>query len=359
MKKAVLITGSDGLIGSESAYFFNKLGYKIIGIDNNSRKKFFGEDASVLWNRKKIKNEILDYVHFHRDISNINQIDDVFKKYKSSIELVIHAAAQPSHDWASLNPLLDFDVNANGTLNLLELTRKYIKDTPFIFLSTNKVYGDNPNKLKFVEKKTRYEIDKNSKYSSGIDETMSIDNTLHSLFGVSKLSADILVQEYGKYFDMNTVSFRGGCLTGSKHSGTELHGFLSYLMKCLITGKKYTIYGYKGKQVRDNIHSEDLVSIFYEFMKNPKKGEIYNIGGGMYSNCSLIEAIQIGEKILDKKMNYSLSSKPRIGDHIWYVSNLDKFQKDYPKWQINYNTETIIIDICEQNFDRWSHESRS
>lgn len=359
MKKAVLITGSDGLIGSESAYFFSKLDYKIIGIDNNSRKKFFGEDASVLWNRKKIKNEILDYDHFHRNISNINQIEDVFKKYKNSIELVIHSAAQPSHDWASSNPRLDFDVNANGTLNLLELTRKYIKDTPFIFLSTNKVYGDNPNKLNFVEEKTRYEIDKNSIYSNGIDEKMSIDNTLHSLFGASKLSADILVQEYGKYFDMNTVCLRGGCLTGSKHSGTELHGFLSYLMKCLITGKKYTIYGYKGKQVRDNIHSEDLVSTFYEFMKNPKKGEVYNIGGGMYSNCSMIEAIQIGEKILDKRMNYSLSGEPRIGDHIWYVSNLGKFQKDYPNWTIKHNIKTIIADICEQNLDRWSHESSS
>tara|TARA_B100001564_G_C20661363_1_gene681687 strand:- start:834 stop:1922 length:1089 start_codon:yes stop_codon:yes gene_type:complete len=357
--KCVLITGSDGLVGSESAYYFSNLGYKIIGIDNNSRAKFFGNDASVLWNRKQIKKDLSEFEHFHRDITAISNIENIFSKYSKNIELIIHAAAQPSHDWAAINPQLDFRVNALGTLNMLEMTKKYCKETPFIFLSTNKVYGDNPNKLRFSELSQRYEVNRKSKYFDGIDENMSIDSTLHSLFGVSKTSADLLVQEYGKYFGMNTVSFRGGCLTGSKHSGTKLHGFISYLIKCIATDSEYTIFGYKGKQVRDNIHSKDLVKAFHEFMKKPKKGEVYNIGGGRESNCSVLEAIELGENILNKSLKYNISELNRIGDHQWYISNLDKFKLDYPNWKINYSIKETIEDICLENFDRWSYESNS
>ena len=355
----IMITGSDGLVGSESSYFFSSLGYKIIGIDNNFRAKYFGKDASTLWNRQKIKKEIPNYVHFHRDISSKDNLEDIFQKYGKKTVLIIHAAAQPSHDWAAKNPQLDFRVNANGTLNMLELTRQYCKETPFIYLSTNKVYGDNPNKLNFNETTSRFTIDLNSKFVNGIDETMSIDNSLHSLFGVSKASADLLVQEYGKYFNMNTVSFRGGCLTGSKHSGTELHGFLSYLIKCMIVSKQYTIFGFKGKQVRDNIHSQDLVTAFNEFMKNPKKGAVYNIGGGQFANCSIIEAIEIGEKITGNKLNFKYEKISRIGDHKWYISDIGKFKSDYPNWEMKFSIQKTIEDICTKNFDRWKHEGNS
>ena len=343
-KKVALITGSDGLVGSESVRFFSKLGFEIIGIDNNSRKKFFGDDASVLKNRYKLKKQVSNYTHFNIDITS-KDIESIFKKYKNDIKLIIHAAAQPSHDWAATNPRIDFNVNAVGTLNLLENTRKYSKDAVFIFTSTNKVYGDNPNKIKFQELEKRYTPIKNSIYINGFNEEFSIDNTLHSLFGASKLSADILTQEYGKYFDMNTVAFRGGCLSGGSHAGTMMHGFLSYLMKCTINGKKYNIFGYKGKQVRDNIHSLDLVSCFYEFYKKPKMGEVYNIGGGSYSNCSMLEAIGICEEITDKKLNYKYIDEPRKGDHKWYISDLSKFKSDYPKWKIDFGIEDILVDI--------------
>lgn len=345
-EKYVLITGSDGLVGSESVKYFSTLGFKVLGIDNNSRKKFFGEDASTLKIRHKLKKEVLNFKHFNLDITS-NRIEDIFKKYNNKIEIVIHTAAQPSHDWAGTNPRLDFNVNAFGTLNLLENTRKYSKDAVFIFTSTNKVYGDNPNKIKYKELSKRYTPTSQSKYINGFDESFSIDNTMHSLFGVSKLSADILTQEYGKYFNMKTVSFRGGCLTGGSHAGTMLHGFLSYLMKCTVNGKKYNIFGYKGKQVRDNIHSKDLVRCFYEFYKNPKMGEVYNIGGGVDSNCSMLEAIDLCESISGNKLKYNYLDEPRRGDHIWYVSDITKFKKDYPNWKITHNIETILFDIYQ------------
>jgi CDP-paratose 2-epimerase len=351
--KYVLITGSDGLIGSESVRYFSDLGFQILGIDNNSRKKFFGEEASVLWNRKELKKNIKNYTHFNQDIQNNKQIDKIFKEYGKNIVLIIHAAAQPSHDWAASNPRLDYMVNSLGTLNLLEAYRKYSPEASFIFTSTNKVYGDNPNRLNLVEDKFRYKVKAGSKFEFGINEQMSIDNTLHSVFGASKTSADILVQEYGKYFELKTVSFRGGCLTGPSHSGTSLHGFLSYLMKCIMTDSKYTIYGYKGKQVRDNIHSEDLVKAFYEFYLNPTNGEVYNIGGGIESNCSMLEAINIGEQIANKKLDYTYSDNSRIGDHIWYVSDLSKFKKDYPKWKIEKGIEIIMHEIFTENINRW------
>jgi len=357
-KKTVLITGSDGLIGSEAVEFYSKKGYTIIGIDNNSRKKFFGKDASVLWNRKILKDRFPNYNHINLDIRNEKEINKIFEEHKNNIKLIIHAAAQPSHDWAATNPILDFQVNAMGTQILLEATRNYCKEVPFIFTSTNKVYGDKPNYIKLKELKTRYQPEQNSEFVSGIDENMSIDQSVHSVFGASKVAADIMVQEYGKYFYMNTVSFRGGCLTGSNHSGTQLHGFLSYLMKCVATNSNYTIYGYKGKQVRDNIHSKDLINAFDHFFKEPKQGEVYNIGGGLESNCSMIEAIEISKKITGNNFDYSYLDKNRIGDHIWYVSNLEKFKKHYPGWELKYNVEEILIEIYEKNVQRWITENK-
>jgi CDP-paratose 2-epimerase len=344
--KIALITGSDGLIGSESVKHFYKLGFKIIGIDNNSRKKFFGEEASVLKNRRALKKNIPEYHHLNLDITS-PRVEKIFKEYGDEIKLIVHTAAQPSHDWAASNPRLDFNVNAYGTLNLLENTRNYSKDAVFIFTSTNKVYGDNPNKIKYKELKKRYTPVNESEYKNGFSESFPIDNTLHSLFGASKLSADILTQEYGKYFDMKTVAFRGGCLTGGGHAGTMLHGFLSYLMKCVVLDRKYNIFGYKGKQVRDNIHSTDLVNCFYEFYQNPKAGEVYNIGGGSESNCSMLEAIEISESIAQKKLNYDYIDKTRKGDHQWYISDISKFQKDYPDWKMSYNIYNILEDIYQ------------
>jgi len=346
-KKIVLVTGSDGLVGSESVKFFSKKGFYVVGIDNNSRKKFFGEEASTLKNRKILKSTISNYQHINLDITS-DKIRNIFEKYRNQIKLVIHTAAQPSHDWAASNPKVDFNVNAYGTLNLLENTRIFAKDAPFIYTSTNKVYGDNPNKIKFKEYKTRYSPVDTVVKENGFDEKFPIDNALHSLFGVSKLSADILTQEYGKYFGMKTVSFRGGCLTGGGHAGTMLHGFLSYLIKCVKYEKDYKIFGYKGKQVRDNIHSYDLVNSFYEFYKNPKIGEVYNIGGGIYSNCSMIEAIEMCENLAGKKLNYNYVEKPRKGDHQWYISNLSKFKMDYPNWKLTYGIPEILEDIYKQ-----------
>ena len=340
----IIVTGACGLIGSETVKFFSKKNYLIVGIDNNLRKYFFGKDGDTRWqlsNLKKIKN----YIHYSCDIRNFNKLKIIFKKYNKRISSIIHCAAQPSHDWAAKEPLTDFSINANGTLNLLELTRKYANKSKFIFLSTNKVYGDNPNKLKLKEKNSRYEPINKKIAIHGIDENMSIDNSKHSVFGASKVSSDILVQEYGKYFQMNTVCFRGGCLTGPSHSGAKLHGFLSYLVKCCLKNKIYTIYGYKGKQVRDNIHSEDLVNMIWEFIKKPSKGEVYNVGGGLKNSCSILEAINLIEIMTKKKMRIKISKKNRLGDHIWYVTNLNKFKKKYPKWKIQYSLKQIISEI--------------
>jgi len=351
--KYILITGSDGLVGSECVKFFSELGFPIIGIDNNYREKFFGKDASVLWNRNRLKNLYSNYNHYNIDIVDNSKVEPIFKEYGNRLELIIHCAAQPSHDWAAKNPVLDFQVNSLGTLNLLENTKKYSKETPFIFTSTNKVYGDNPNKIDLIETETRFTTIPQSEYEYGFSEDFSIDNTMHSLFGVSKLSADIMVQEYGKYFDMKTVCFRGGCLTGPNHSGTALHGFLSYLMKCTISGDKYFIFGYKGKQVRDNIHSSDLTSAFYEFYKSPSSGESYNIGGGLENNCSMIEAIKLCEDIVGNNLNYDYLDENRKGDHKWYISDLRKFKSHYPNWNQNYTLQQTLEEIAEKNIERW------
>ena len=352
----VIITGSAGLIGSEAVRFFAGLGMHVVGIDNDMRKFFFGSEASTLWNRSRLEAEVKSYEHHDIDIRDYGRIANLFEHFREDISLIIHTAAQPSHDWAASDPFSDFSVNANGTLNLLQATREYCPAAAFIFTSTNKVYGDLPNYLPLVEQELRWEIDPDNKYNSGISEDMSIDQSKHSLFGASKVAADVLVQEYGRYFGMKTVSFRGGCLTGPNHSGTQLHGFLAYLMKCAVTQTPYTIFGYKGKQVRDNIHSSDLIAAFHEFYLNPGVGEVYNIGGGRESNCSMLEAIEMCQKITGKEFNYSYSEDNRSGDHIWYISDLSKFQAKYPSWSIKYNVPQILCEIYNHNIDRWTKQ---
>jgi CDP-paratose 2-epimerase len=310
------------------------------------RAYFFGDNASTDWNVKRIQERISNYHHYNVDIRNYDDLQKIFKEYTNDISLVVHTAAQPSHDWAAREPLTDFTVNATGTLNLLELTRQNSPGAVFIFTSTNKVYGDNPNSLPLVEKELRWELDESHPYyKNGIDENMSIDHCKHSLFGASKVAADVLVQEYGKYFGMKTGIFRGGCLTGPNHSGAQLHGFLSYLMKCAVYKDHYTIFGYKGKQVRDNIHSHDLVNMFWYFYQNPSPGEVYNAGGSRFSNCSMLEAIEICEKITGNKLSYSYTDTNRIGDHIWYISDVTKFKHHYPSWNFTYGIEETLFEI--------------
>jgi len=351
-----LVTGSAGLIGSEAVEFFSGKFDLIIGIDNNLREYFFGKEAATDWNKNRLTSKITNYKHFNIDIREVKDLEKIFSQYNSDIKLILHTAAQPSHDWAAKEPFTDFSVNATGTVNLLEMTRLHAPQAVFIFTSTNKVYGDNPNFLPLIEQETRWEISEQHVYfEQGIDEKMSIDNTKHSLFGASKVAADVFAQEYGKYFGMKTGIFRGGCLTGPNHSGTQLHGFLAYLMKCAITGNPYTIFGYKGKQVRDNIHSYDLVNMFWHFYQSPKAGEVYNAGGGRFANCSMIEAITICEKITGKKMNYKYSDNPRIGDHIWYISDVSKFKRDYPTWTWKYN----LLDTLTQIHDSLAVRERA
>lgn len=343
-----VITGSAGLIGSEAVNFFADKFDLIVGIDNNLRKYFFGKEGSIEWNRDRLQQNISNYKHHDLDIRDSTSMETLFKTYNTDIKLVLHTAAQPSHDWAAKEPFTDFSVNANGTLNLLEMTRLYSPKAVFIFTSTNKVYGDTPNYLPLRELESRWEIDESHHYyNKGIDESMTIDQSKHSLFGASKVAADILVQEYGKYFGMHTGIFRGGCLTGPNHSGAKLHGFLSYLMKCAVTGEPYTIFGYKGKQVRDNIHSHDLVNMFWHFYNAPRTGEVYNAGGGRHSNCSMLEAIAFCERISGNKMNYSYTEDNRIGDHIWWISDVSKFKAHYPSWNWEYNIEDILVEIHE------------
>ena len=350
----VLVTGSAGLIGSESVRFFAHLGFNVIGIDNDMRAYFFGKPASTEWNRNLLKETFGDrYQHFNADIRDKEAIEAIFKDYSSDISLIIHTAAQPSHDWAANEPHVDFTVNANGTLVLLEATRQFCPQAAFIFTSTNKVYGDTPNFLPLEELDTRWEIAETHPYSIGIDESMSIDQSKHSLFGASKVAADVLVQEYGRYFGMKTASFRGGCLTGPAHSGAKLHGFLAYLMKCTITGEPYTIFGYKGKQVRDNIHSYDLVNAFHHFYQHPRSGEVYNIGGSRHSNCSMLEAIAICEEMSGNPLTHSYTDDNRSGDHIWYISDVRKFQEHYPAWQYKYNLRDILQDIYNAQTQRY------
>jgi len=343
----VIVTGSAGLIGSESSKFFLDQGFDVVGIDNDMRSYFFGEAASTHEKVKKLQ-QVKGYTHFNKDIRNFDEISKIFSKYGRQIGAIIHTAAQPSHDWAAKEPFTDFTINANGTLNMLEATRQFCSEAVFIFTSTNKVYGDLPNYLPLVEKETRWEIDENNPFSAdGIDETMSIDQSKHSLFGASKVAADVLVQEYGKYFGIKTAIFRGGCLTGPAHSGAELHGFLSYLVLCAINNKPYTIFGYKGKQVRDNIHSKDLVNAFWHYYNEPRIAEVYNIGGSRHSNISILEAIELIEKLGGGSVQYSLNDQARSGDHIWYVSDVNKFRIHYPGWEYSYSMEQILEEMID------------
>jgi CDP-paratose 2-epimerase len=345
-----LVTGSAGLIGAEAVRFFSDKGFSIAGIDNDMRKYFFGAEASTDWSRRQLERTVPGYTHHAADIRNDKALDRVFATYSSDIKLIVHTAAQPSHDWAAREPLTDFGVNALGTLNLLEAARKHCPEAVFIFTSTNKVYGDAPNSLPLVELEDRWEIDESHRYWNGIDETMSIDQCKHSLFGASKVAADVLVQEYGRYFGMKTGVFRGGCLTGGGHSGTELHGFLSYLMRCCVEGRPYNVFGYKGKQVRDNIHSYDLVNMFWHFYQNPHPGEVYNAGGSRHSHCSMLEAIALCEEISGRKLTWKYTETNRIGDHIWYVSDVSKFRFHYPNWSYRYDLRGILEAI----YSGWS-----
>lgn len=340
-----VITGSAGLIGSEACRRFAAEGLEIVGIDNDMRAYFFGNEASTSSTRQELEREIPHYSHHSLDIRDYNAVDALFAGLGSSISVVIHAAAQPSHDWATREPLTDFGVNANGTLHLLEATRRHAPDAVFLFTSTNKVYGDTPNALPLLEQETRYELSADHPFHAGIDESMSIDQTKHSLFGASKVAADVLVQEYGRYFGMRTASFRGGCLTGPSHAGAELHGFLSYLMKCAVSGKPYRVFGYKGKQVRDNIHSHDLVGAFLHFFRKPRSGEVYNIGGGRHSNCSMLEAISLCQEISGNAMDWSYVEENRIGDHLWWISDVGKFRAHYPEWNYRYGLRSILEEI--------------
>jgi CDP-paratose 2-epimerase len=358
--KIAIITGSAGLIGSQASVFLSAKGYRIIGIDNDMRAYFFGEESSTKESLESLKSNINGYEHYNIDIRDYEKINEIFNKYSSDIEIVIHTAAQPSHDWAAYEPLTDFSVNALGTMNLLEVTRLNCPKATFIFTSTNKVYGDRPNynydtgkiddyNLLIKELDTRYEgVNRITGELSSVDESMSIDNTKHSVFGASKVSADIMCQEYGKYFGMNVGIFRGGCLTGPNHAGAELHGFLSYLVKCIVSNKPYTIFGYKGKQVRDNIHSWDLVNMFWHFHQNPKQGEVYNAGGGRDNSISILEAIDTINRIAGTNWsNYIISEQNRVGDHIWYISDLTKFKTHYPNWNITIDLEETIKQMVK------------
>ena len=351
----VIVTGSAGLIGAEAVGFFAEKGFDVVGVDNDMRRYFFGDEASTAWSRERLETRHPSYTHVTADIRDQDAMDALFARYGSSVALVIHTAAQPSHDWAAREPFTDFSVNANGTLNLLETARRHCPDAPFIFTSTNKVYGDTPNALPLVERETRWELDPSHPWAEhGIPEDMSIDQTKHSLFGASKVAADVMVQEYGRYFGMKTACFRGGCLTGPGHSGAQLHGFLAYLMKCAITGTPYRVFGYKGKQVRDNIHSFDLVNAFWHFFQAPRSAEVYNIGGGRHSNCSMMEAIAKAEGLTGRPMVWSYDETNRIGDHIWWISDIRRFQAHYPDWSLTRDVDGILSEMHAEMTDRFN-----
>lgn len=350
----IVVTGAGGLVGSEAVRYYAGRANLIVGIDNDMRAQFFGHEASTAWSVKQLREQYPNYRHYSVDIRDSEAVGRIFDEYGTDVTLVVHAAAQPSHDWAARDPMTDFSVNASGTLILLEATRRHCPEAVFIFTSTNKVYGDTPNRLPLVEHDDRWEIDPSHPYwEHGIDESMSVDQTLHSLFGASKLAADVLVQEYGRYFGLRSAVFRGGCLTGPGHSGTQLHGFLAYLMQCTIAGTPYQVYGYSGKQVRDNIHSHDLVRAFDAFYHAPRIGEVYNIGGGRFSNCSMLEAISLCEEIAGRRLEWQYVDENRVGDHIWWVSDIRKFSGHYPGWHLRYDVPALLRDMHEHARERW------
>jgi CDP-paratose 2-epimerase len=358
MSGVAMVTGSGGLVGSEAVSHLAPHFEQVVGIDNNMRRHFFGEGASTAANVQRLLRTLDNYRHVAADIRDEKEMARLFAAFGSDIRLIIHTAAQPSHDWAAGDPVMDFTINANGTLTLLEMTRRHAPQAVFIHCSTNKVYGDAPNFLPLVELETRFEVSSDHAYHAhGIDETMGIDQSKHSLFGVSKAASDLMVQEYGRYFGMHTACFRGGCLTGPLHAGARLHGFLHYLMQCAVTGGPYTIYGYKGKQVRDNLHAADLVNMFWHFYQDPRSGEVYNVGGSRHANCSMLEAIGLCEEITGKKMRCSYTDENRIGDHIWWISDIRKFQSHYPNWRYRYGLKEILVQIYERITDGRSADS--
>jgi CDP-paratose 2-epimerase len=348
-----IVTGSAGLVGAEAVRQFAAQGLTVVGIDNDLRRYFFGDEASTGWSRERLLREVKGYAHVHADIRDEEAMGRVFQRYGKDIALVLHTAAQPSHDWAAREPLTDFTVNANGTLILLEMVRRHCPEAVFQFTSTNKVYGDTPNRLPLVELESRWELDPaHPWHAHGIDESMSIDASMHSVFGASKVAADVLVQEYGRYFGLKTACFRGGCLTGPGHSGAQLHGFLAYLMKCAITGQPYTVFGYRGKQVRDNVHSYDLVQAFWRFFQKPRVAAVYNIGGSRFSNCSMLEAITICNELTGHELRWTYADSNRAGDHVWWISDVRRFAGDYPGWRLTYDIRRILIEMHEQMRDR-------
>jgi len=350
-----IVTGSGGLIGSESVAYLVEAGFDVIGIENDMRAYFFGPSASTSGQTQRLLERYPgSFRSVDLDIRDADGVSRLVERHAHALELVIHTAAQPSHDWAASEPHTDFAINATGTLNLLEATRQHKPEATFVFTSTNKVYGDRPNSLPLIELETRLELPEDHEYFDGIPTSMSIDQCLHSVFGASKVAADVLVQEYGRYFDMPTVCFRGGCLTGPNHAGARLHGFLSYLMRCTVTGEPYTIHGYAGKQVRDNIHSADLVAALAAFHAAPRVAAVYNIGGGRESNCSMLEAIAMCERIAGRELEWTLGDAPRVGDHRWWISDLEAFKQDYPGWGLRYGVEEILHEIYEQNAEHWS-----
>jgi CDP-paratose 2-epimerase len=351
----VIVTGSGGLIGSESVRYFAEAGHDVIGIENDMRARFFGPSASTASITARLRESYPnEFRSVDLDIRDAEGVDRVFAAAATDLELVVHTAAQPSHDWAASDPQADFTVNANGTLNLLEATRRHKPEATFAFCSTNKVYGDRPNYLPLQELATRLELPEDHEYFAGIPVTMSIDHTLHSLFGASKAAADLIVQEYGRYFDMPTVCFRGGCLTGPAHRGAQLHGFLAYLMRCVVSGDPYTVFGYGGKQVRDNIHALDVVRAFEAFHRRPTAGAVYNLGGGRGNSISMLEAIEACERISGRTLHWTLSDDARTGDHRWWISDLDAFRADYPAWDITYDLERTLQEIHDANAEQWA-----
>jgi CDP-paratose 2-epimerase len=347
----LLVTGSNGLIGSEVVSAFAELSWRVDGVDNNMRADFFGPHGDTLWNAQRLQDKYPNYTLHAIDIRDRNKVLALLRELKP--DAIVHAAAQPSHDLAASRPFDDFDVNAVGTLNLLEAVRQARPESPFVHMSTNKVYGDAPNRIKLKELATRWDYD-DPEYANGIRETFSIDHSTHSLFGASKVAADVLVQEYGRYFSMPTCCLRGGCLTGPNHSGVELHGFLSYLLKCCLEGRLYRVFGYKGKQVRDNIHSHDVVEFIRAFIDAPRCGEVYNIGGGRDNSISILEAFRLAEETTGEKMQYGYVDKNRVGDHICYISDLSKMKSHYPSWRITKSLPDIFREIC----DSWRARGR-
>ncbi|MBV8576540.1 MAG: NAD-dependent epimerase/dehydratase family protein [Acetobacteraceae bacterium] len=355
-----IVTGAGGLVGSETVRFLAGKGLDVVGIDNDMRSGFFGKEASTRRCWLALGQEIRGYRHLEADIRDDAALNDVFAHHEKAVSLIVHAAAQPSHDWAAREPATDFAVNAIGTLNLLEATRRYCPRAVFIFCSTNKVYGDTPNRLPLTEQETRWELPDSHPFgANGIDESMSIDQSMHSLFGVSKSAADLLVQEYGRYFGIRTACFRCGCVTGPAHAGAELHGFLSYLVKCAVSDRQYNVIGYKGKQVRDNIHAFDLAHAFWHFFETPRIGEVYNMGGGRFANCSVLEAIAMPERLTGRPMQTRYIADNRAGDHIWWVSDTGRFQRHYPEWRLTQGIEDMVGGIHAELADRHRKEAQT